>query len=65
MSVNHDSPVDILLNLLRHLEVDDVSDVVDVEPSGCDGRGDQNGMLSWIRENTGLNYKIKTTPHLS
>ena len=33
---SYNSPVDILLNLLGHLEVDDMSDVVDVQPTGSD-----------------------------
>ena len=44
------SPVDVLLNLLGHLEVDDVPDVVDVESAGSDRRGDQDGMFPWTRE---------------
>ena len=48
--------MDVLLNLLGHLEVDDVSDVVDVEPSGSDGRGDQDGMFPWTGENIGVRY---------
>ena len=41
------SPVDVLLNLLRHLEVDDMSDVVDVETSSSDRGSDQDRMLTW------------------
>ena len=57
--------MDVLLNLLGHLEVDDVSDVVDVEPSGSDGRGDQDGMFPWTGENTGMKYRAKTCTYLS
>ena len=44
--------MDVLVNLLWHLEVDDVSDIVDVEPSGSDRGGDQDGMFAWTRENS-------------
>ena len=44
--------MDVLVNLLGHLEVDDVSDVVDVESSGSDRGGDQDGMFAWTRQNT-------------
>ena len=40
------SPVDVLLNFLRHLEVDDMPDVVDVETPSSDGGSDQDRMLT-------------------
>ena len=42
--------MDVLVNLLGHLEVDDVPDVVDVESSGSDRGGDQDGMFPWTEE---------------
>ena len=45
----------VLLCLLRHHEVDDVVDVLDVETSGSDGGGDQNGMNAWVGDNDTLN----------
>ena len=46
--------MDVLLDLLGHLEVDDVPDVVDIEAPGSDRGGNQNGMFAWTRESKGI-----------